>query len=219
MNCEKKTYDVILFDLDGTVTDPGEGITNAVIYALKKFGIEVEERSQLYKFIGPPLVDSFREFYGMNKEDCDKAVRYYREYYSETGLFENELYEGVEDLLKKLKEMGKTIGLATSKPEHFAVRILEYFHIDSYFDFIGGSAADGTRLRKEEVVAYVLEQLKVRDLEKVLMIGDREFDVFGAQKNGIDSLGVLYGYGCEEEFKSAKATYIAEKIENILQFI
>lgn len=129
-------YEVILFDLDGTITDPGIGITNSVAYALEKFNIKVKEREELYRFIGPPLMDSFQNFYGFTKEDAEQSVIYYREYYQEKGMLENYVYEGMEQLLQQLKKMGGTLIVATSKPEKFAVQILEHFHLAQYFSFI-----------------------------------------------------------------------------------
>lgn len=210
-----KNYEFILFDLDGTLTNPGEGITNSVVYALNKFGIQVEDKRELYKFIGPPLMDSFEMYYGFSKEKAKLAVDYYREYYRDKGLFENCVYEGIEDLLQKLVASGKKICLATSKPEEFAKQILEHFQLSKYFDFIGGSNMNETRSKKAEVIGYVLEQCKITDCSKVLMIGDREYDILGANEFGIDSMGVLFGYGSREELEGAGATYIAETVKDI----
>lgn len=212
-------YNVILFDLDGTLTDPGLGITNSVAYALKKRNIDVSDRASLYKFIGPPLLESFSQFYGFSQDECITAIEDYREYFRDKGIYENELYEGIEELLQRLKAVGKTVILATSKPEEFAIRILEYFKIDSYFDFIAGATMDGTRSIKEDVIRYALEQSGVTDLSKAVMIGDRKYDILGAAKVGVDSIGVLYGYGDYQELKDANATYIAESITDILPLI
>lgn len=208
-------YDVILFDLDGTLTDSGLGITNSVAYSLKKFGIEVHDRTELYKFIGPPLKESFEKYYGFPAEKAEQAIQYYREYYVDKGMFENTVYEGIESLLKSIRDSGKTAIVATSKPEIFAKRILEHFDIAKYFSYIIGANMDETRTKKDEVISYVLENCNIPDKSKVLMIGDREHDILGAKKVGIDSLGVLFGYGDYEELKSAGATYIAEAVENI----
>ena len=135
-------YNYILFDLDGTLTDPGRGITNSVAYALEKFGVSVSDKKELYKFIGPPLTDSFEKYYGFSEEDALIAVEYYREYFKPKGIYENEIYSGVPELLKSLKESGKTVILATSKPEIFAIEILKYFGIDEYFDFVAGATLD-----------------------------------------------------------------------------
>ena len=212
-------YKYILFDLDGTLTDPGLGITNAVMYALKKFNIELPDRSELYKFIGPPLLESFQKYYGMTEEESQMALQYYREYFKPYGLYENTVYDGVEEVLSTLKAQGKTLVLATSKPEPFAVEILSHFELDKYFDFIAGATMDEKRVRKADVIAYALESCKITDLSEVVMIGDREHDVLGAKEIGLKSIGVLYGYGDLEEMEAAGADYIAEKPEDILKVV
>ena len=212
-------YKYILFDLDGTLTDPGLGITNAVMYALKKFNIEVPERSQLYKFIGPPLLESFEKFYGMSSEESQLALQYYREYFKPYGLYENTVYDGIKELLAELKAQGKKLVLATSKPEPFAIEILRHFKLDKYFDFIAGATMDEKRVRKADVIAYALENCGITDLSSAIMIGDREHDVLGAKEVGLESIGVLYGYGDMSELEIAGATYIAEKPKDILKII
>lgn len=212
-------YKYILFDLDGTLTDPGIGITNSVMYALEKFGIEVEDRASLYKFIGPPLLDSFQNFYGFTKEESELALKYYREYFRPKGLYENHVYDGVEDLLRELKAGGKEMIVATSKPEEFAVEILKHFNLYQYFDFVGGASMDEKRVKKSDVIAYALEKGDVTDLDAVVMIGDREHDVYGAKQIGVDSIGVLYGYGDYEELKQAGADYIVERPSEILKIV
>lgn len=212
-------YEYILFDLDGTLTDPGIGITNSVAYALKRWNIEVEDRKSLYRFIGPPLQDSFREYYGFSQEDALRAVDVYREYFCEKGLYENEVYPGVEKLLQVLKEQGKTLVLATSKPEEFAVRILRHFGLDRYFTVMAGATMDPSRSKKGDVIAYALRESGVTELSKAIMIGDREHDIFGAKQNGLDSIGVLFGYGDREELEKAGATYIAATVEDILNHV
>lgn len=212
-------YQNLLFDLDGTLTDPGIGITNSVAYALEKYGIKTNDRTQLYKFIGPPLQDSFERFYGFSKEDAKMAVQYYREYYKETGIFENKLYDGMEHLLQSLCEAGKKLFVATSKPEAFAVQILEYFSVNQYFTYIAGSNMDGTRSKKEEVIAYALKAGKIQDLSSAVMIGDREYDVTGAKKAGIASIGVLFGYGSRKELEAAGADALAESPKDIYPIV
>lgn len=209
-------YHTILFDLDGTLTDPGEGITNSVAYALEKWNIHVENRTELYPFIGPPLKDSFMDFYSFSEEQAEQAVACYREYFQNRGIFENVVYEGVEEMLKTLKASGRKIILATSKPEEFAVRILEHFHLAAYFDFIGGASMDGTRVKKTDVISYALKEGKVTDLSGAVMIGDRKHDILGAVQAGLDSIGVLYGYGDEAELREAGALYLAERVEDIV---
>lgn len=212
-------YDVILFDLDGTLTDSGLGITNSVAYSLRKYKIEVNDRTELYKFIGPPLKESFEKYYGFSAEEAAKAVEYYREYYVDKGLFENTVYDGIEELLRTIRDSGKTAIVATSKPEIFAKRILEHFGIAKYFTYIAGANMDETRTKKDEVISYVLHNCNIPAHSKVLMVGDREHDILGAKKMGLDSLGVLFGYGDYEELKNAGATYIAENVKDIYPVI
>lgn len=212
-------YDIVLFDLDGTLTDPGEGITNSVAYALDKFGIRVEDRAKLYCFIGPPLIDSFMKYYGMSYENGLKAVEYYREYFGVSGIFENRVFDGIPELLAYIKKSGRIISLATSKPEIYAKRILEHFNLAHYFDFIGAATMDESRSKKADVITYTLEKLKVTDKSKVVMIGDRHHDIEGANQNDLASIGVLIGYGDREELETAGATYIAETVNDIIKFL
>ncbi len=212
-------YQNLLFDLDGTLTDPGIGITNSVAYALEKYGIKTDDRTQLYKFIGPPLQDSFAEFYGFSQEEAKMAVQYYREYYKEKGIFENKLYDGMEHLLQSLCEAGKKLFVATSKPEAFAIQILKYFSLNQYFTYIAGSNMDGTRSKKEEVIAYALKAGKIQDLSSAVMIGDREYDVTGAKKAGIASIGALFGYGSRKELEAAGADALAESPKDIYPIV
>ena len=209
------SYEYILFDLDGTLSDPGIGITNSVMYALKRYGIEVSNRRELYKFIGPPLLDSFENYYGFSKEESKTAVEYYREYYRDKGIFENFIYDGFEDLLKILKGNSKTLIVATSKPEVFAKQILEHFDIAKYFTYIAGSNLDGTRVKKDEVIKYALESCNIIDLSKAIMIGDREHDIIGAKAVGINSIGVLFGYGDRSELEKAGANFIVDTVADI----
>ena len=212
-------YDIILFDLDGTLTDPGIGITNSVAHALAHWGIENTDRTELYKFIGPPLSDSFMRYYGFTEEDAIHAIAVYREYFSVKGLYENEVYPGIPELLESLKAQGKTVVLATSKPEKFAVEILRHFGLYDYFDIIAGASMDESRNKKADVIAYAISQMKNPDLSRMIMIGDREHDILGAKQIGIDSIGVLYGYGDRAEHEKAGATYIAEKVKDILPML
>lgn len=212
-------YQYLLFDLDGTLTDSGEGIVNSVVYALKKFNIEVEEKTSLYQFIGPPLKESFRKFYGFSEAQSMAAVAYYREYFQVTGIFENKVYDGIEELLIALKDAGKKVILATSKPEEFAVRILRHFHLDSYFDLVVGATLDSTRCEKGDIVEYALKTFPVEDRKKAVLIGDRKYDVFGAKEASIDSIGVLYGFGDEAELTNAGATYLVKEPKDILRVV
>lgn len=212
-------FQSILFDLDGTLTDAAPGITNSVKYALSKFGIDETNDNKLRKFLGPPLISSFMEFYGFSKEKAQKAVEYYREYFVPHGIFENEVYSGIPKLLQKLKADGKTLIIATSKPETFAVQIAEHFEIDSYFDLIAGSNLDNTRSKKAQVIEYALETLGILDRAHAVMIGDREHDIKGAKKTGLRSIGVLYGYASPGELENAGADFTANSPEELYTII
>ena len=213
----KKQY--ILFDLDGTLTDPAEGITKSVQYALKHFGIEEEDLEKLQPFIGPPLVESFMDFYGFSEEQAREAVTYYREYFRPQGIFENEVYKGIPELLEKLTDAGKTLILATSKPVVFAEQILEHFDLRQYFEFIGGSDIEQTRAKKTEILQYILEECQLVDLTELVMVGDRKHDIIGAKQFGIDTVGVLYGYGSEEELKEAGADVLVDSVRELGEYL
>lgn len=208
-------YHTILFDLDGTLTDSGPGITNSVAYALKKWDITENDINILKKFVGPPLDASFTKYYGFSKEKCVQAIQYYREYYLAKGIYENRVYDGIEGLLKWIRDTGRRAIVATSKPEPSAIHVLEYFHIDSYFDIIAGATMDGSRVEKSDVIRYALDRAGIRDVSGVVMVGDRENDIQGAKVNGLDSIGVLYGYGSREELEAAGAMQIAETVEDL----
>lgn len=209
-------YTTVLFDLDGTLTNPGLGITNSVAYALKKYGIDVKDRTELYKFIGPPLLNSFQDYYGFSEEQAVQAVEYYREYYQKTGIYENYVYEGIPELLKELKAEGITLLVATSKPEPFARLIMEHYHLADYFTYIAGATMDNkTRVKKADVIRYAMQNCEAEDKKKLVMVGDRKDDILGAKEVGMDSIGVLFGYGDREELEQAGATYIAETVEAI----
>ena len=212
---DQKQY--ILFDLDGTLTDPMVGITKSVQYALKHYGIEENDLKKLCLFIGPPLKDSFMEYYGFSEEKAAEAITVYREYVSETGLFENMEYSGIRDVRAELKAAGKRLYVATSKPELFSKQILEHFRLTEYFDFIGGANMDETRVKKGDVIRYVLEENQITDLDQVVMVGDRKHDILGAKEHGLDSVGVLYGYGSREELQSAGADWIVDTVEELGQ--
>jgi phosphoglycolate phosphatase len=183
--------------------------------ALKKYGITVNDRSELYKFIGPPLWESFERYYGFSEAEAKKAVAYYREYFSVTGMFENTVYDGIDAMLAALENSGKTLIVATSKPEVFAEQILEHFDLAKYFTFIGGSELDGSRVKKDEVIRYALEMGGVTDLSTAVMVGDREHDILGAKKVGIASAGVLFGYGSRGELETAGADFTAETVGDL----
>lgn len=208
-------YDTILFDLDGTLTDPKIGITKSVQYALSKFGIIVENPDTLTPFIGPPLKDSFIEFYSFSERKAYEAIEMYREYYSVTGKYENIVYPGIMDLLSCLKDQGRRLVVATSKPTVFSEDILKHFNLYSYFDFVAGSELDGTRTAKDEVIRYALSLLESHDTSKTVMVGDRKYDVLGAKSAGIDSVAVAYGYGSNEELMDTQPSFLAYTVDDL----
>ena len=210
-------YKVILFDLDGTLTDSGEGVKNGFIYALGKFGISAEKEN-LDKVMGPPLYNSFREFFGLSHDDANDAVKYYREYYSDKGVFENMLYDGIDILLSKLKAQGKCVMVATSKPDFYAIPVLKMFNIFDYFDFVSAATLDGRLSKKSDIVKIAIDKANC-DKSEILMVGDRHHDVDGAKENGIDSLGVLYGYGDRAEMERAGADFICESVEELTKLL
>lgn len=207
----------ILFDLDGTITDPFLGITKSVAYALKYFNIEVNDLNELKVFIGPPLVDSFMQYYHLNHEQALVAVEKYREYFKDTGIFENKVYEGMEEFLTKLVQDGYKLALATSKPNVFAKRILEHFNLDHYFIGVYGSELDGTRSKKGEVITYALNHLNITNDDAVIMVGDRLHDIIGAHENNLKAIGVLYGYGSLEEMQLHQADYIVKDLKELYE--
>lgn len=212
----------LLFDLDGTLTDPKEGICTCVQYSLASFGIEEPDLDKLEPFIGPPLKDSFMEFYHMDALQAEAAIEKYRERFQNKGIFENKVYEGIPGMLRKLSAKGMVLAVASSKPTVFVRRILEHFRIDKYFKVVVGSELDGTRTGKDEVVQEALRQLfdgKSVDTDQVYMIGDRRFDVEGAHAAHVESVGVTYGYGSMEELKEAKSDYIVRSVEELGRFL
>lgn len=203
-------YEMVLFDLDGTLTDSGPGIVNSVQYALKQVGRGVENLEELTCFVGPPLAEQFAKFCGISDEQGHQMVELYREYYEEKGMLENSVYDGIPEALEQLKNAGIRLAVATSKPEKYARKIIEHFKIASYFEFIGGANMDGSRTKKAEVIEYVLKSCHVEDRQTVLMVGDREHDILGARECHISALGVLYGYGDRTELENAGADWIVD---------
>ncbi|MDO5754807.1 MAG: HAD family hydrolase [Tissierellia bacterium] len=201
----------IIFDLDGTLTDSEEGITKSVEYALKHFDIPVESRKSLRKFIGPPLKDSFMNFYGFSDEKAEKAIGIYREYFKDKGLFENKPYGGIKELLEKLEN---NLYIATSKPEVFAVEILEHFGFAKYFKDITGATLDGKFVEKDDIIEKVVTDHQLQR-DNTVMIGDRSHDIYGAKKNHLSSIGVLYGYGSQKELEEAGADRIVHTVEEL----
>ncbi len=200
----------LFFDLDGTLTDPALGITNSILYALRQLGRPLPPRESLYSFIGPPLSRSFQKYLNCSEEDAAEAVRLYRVYFSETGLFENRVYDGIPQALSLLKANGCRLYVATSKPECFALRILERFSLRQYFDQVTGSTLDGSLVEKADVLSLALRRAGNPSLPDCRMVGDRKHDVLGARSCGISCVGVLYGYGSREELLSAGAAELAE---------
>ena len=209
------SYDVILFDLDGTLTDSAEGIVNSVVYALERKGVPYANKQELRRFVGPPLQDSFRDYCGFSDEQVKETVRIFREYFTEKGIYENSVYDGVKEMLDSLCRAGRTLAVATSKPELFAEQILARFDLAKYFSVIAGASMDGTT--KPVVIREALRRLGVKASDRVLMVGDREHDILGAKEVGVASLGVLYGYGSEEELRTAGADHIVKTPSEILR--
>jgi len=205
----------VFMDLDGTITDPKEGITKSVQYALKAFGIEVEDRETLLRFIGPPLRRSFMDYYGFSEEQAEEGIKKYREYFSVTGLYENKVYEGMEMLLTRLKQAGFHLIVATSKPEYFAEKILKHFSLDQYFTDVCGVAMGDIHGTKEDVIRDAMKRNKITDITQVVMVGDRMHDVEGAKAVGLPCIGVLYGYGSRQELSEAGADKLAETVEEV----
>ena len=207
----------ILFDLDGTLTDPMMGITKSVRYALNYYGIEVKDLNDLLPFIGPPLRDSFKEYYGFDEAKANEAVEKYREYYKTDGIFDNKVYQGMVECLQTLKDNGKKLYVATSKPEFFAKQIIEHFSLSKYFEYVGGSEFN-SREKKAEVIEYVLKTNQI-DNDDVIMVGDRKPDIIGAHENKIPCVGVLYGYGTEDELKQYQADYLVSTVEELTELL
>ena len=221
-------YQYILFDLDGTLTDPMVGITTSVQYALAHMDIHEPDIHRLKPFIGPPLEQSFSQFYGMDSVQAKMAVEKYRERYKDIGIYENLLYPGITQLLENLKKAGFKLAIASSKPTVFVIKILEYFSINHYFDVVVGSELDGHRSDKKEVIEEVLRQfgimgqtgtIKKSLAKKTVMVGDRSFDILGAKAHGLDSIGVTYGYGIDDELAISGATYLVLTVKELEQLL
>lgn len=214
-----KKYKYLLFDLDGTITDSFESVANCFVYALKHFGITVENIAELRPALGPPLKDSFINLYGLGDEEADIAVEKYRERYKIYNTIENKLYPGIEEVLCNLKTMGYKLILATSKPEEYAIKILKYFNLEKYFYDVSGASFDKSRSEKEDVLKYLFAKNKIKDLSSVVMIGDRKYDLEAAEKLGIDAIGVLYGYGDEEELSGYRNVFLALTPEMLYNYL
>lgn len=208
----KLGYTTLLFDLDGTLTDSAEGILNCVRFALEPLGIVETDQRRLFSFIGPPLFDSFKRLYNMDDELALKTVKVYRERYNRTGKFENRVYEGIPELLQNLKSAGYRLILATAKPEMFSFEIMEHFELSQYFDLMYGCDESKSRMNKVDVIRDIMAFHPDITRENTIMIGDRDHDVLGAAQNGLDCIGVLYGFGDREELQNAGAKYIVESV-------
>jgi len=210
-------YDHILFDLDGTLTDSGPGIINGFEYSLGKMGIDVPDRASLRRFVGPPLGDSFEKTLGFSPEDAAKGIAFYKEYYAEKGVYENDVYPGIRELLEKLKESGKKLIVATTKAELMANVVMDHFGLREYFDLMVASN-NTDRKNKIDVLNYAIENGGV-DRERAVMVGDRFYDITGAAHYGMTSVGVLYGYGSRQELEEAGATHIAESVDSLYDIL
>ena len=212
-------YQTVLFDLDGTLTDSGLGITKAVQYALGQMGYEVPRREELFKFIGPPLHRSFQMFYGMDEETSVEAVRQFRVYYNEMGgILENLVYDGVEKMLERLHGAGVRLVIATSKPEPAAIRVMHHFGLDAFVPEIIGGRDDPSRNTKGKVIAYALRSCGI-DPKTAIMVGDREHDIHGAAENQIPAIGITWGYGSREELETAGAAVVFDRPEELTDYI
>lgn len=214
-----KKYDVIIFDLDGTLSNSKEGITKCAQFALEKQGIIVENLNDLEKFIGPPLLDSFIDFYNLTLEQATQAVADYRSRYAPIGVYETAIYPGTEKMLETLKESGKYIAMATSKPQAMAEEVLRYLNIDKYFDKVKGADLHGPIQSKDAVLNALFEMIDIKDKSKCLMVGDTCFDIDGANKVGIDSIGVSFGFGNVDEMTQHGALAIANTMEELTKII
>ena len=212
-------FDYLFFDLDGTLTDPAQGITNSFIHALKYFGIEIPSYEKLCSFIGPPLPDTFKTQFGFDEKKAAEGVTKYREYFATKGLLENSVYPGIPELLASLKQARKKLVVATSKPEEYSVKIIEHFGLTQYFENVCGSLMDESRSKKDQVIEYAIERNGIKDRSKILMIGDRKHDIIGAKKCNLKSCGVLFGYGTLEELQTAGADYIAENVSQLSKIL
>lgn len=213
-----KHYTHLFLDLDGTLSDSAPGILRSAQYALEAFGIHVDNLDDLLCFVGPPLEESFQEFYHLTPSQADEAVKVYRRRYEKIGVYENALYPGIPQFLDKARQAGKVLMVATSKPQRMADLVLSHFGIADRFAFVGGRE-DSSRRTKEEVIRYVMKENGLTRTEDIVMIGDRKHDVLGAKAVGLDSVGVLYGYGSRDEFQAAGATYIVDTLKELEELL
>lgn len=212
-------YKYLFFDLDGTIIDSFDSVTRCFAYALESYGIYVKDLNELKPILGPPLLDAFISLYGFSEEEAVKAVAKYRERYIHTYVIESKIYDGIKDVLSKLCKKGYKLVLATSKPEKYARTIIDHYDISKYFYFITGATMDKTRDSKTKVLEYILSEIKPDDISEIVMIGDRKFDLLGAEKFGIDGIGVLYGYGDREELENCPHVFLAKSPEDLYNYI
>ena len=212
-------YKYVFFDLDGTLTDSGPGIINSAIYALGKFGITITDRKQLFPFIGPPLADSFRDLFGIPEDQIPLAINYYREDYNVKGIYENEPYEGIREVLEELHSKGIKLVIATSKPDYLAQIVLDHFDLSKYFTYVSGAVKD-VRISKTEVIQHALEVNNIKNLDDVIMVGDRKYDVIGAKNCSLKCIAVLYGgYSTKEEFEEIRPDFLIENPHEIIDIV
>jgi len=212
-------YKYLLFDLDGTITDSFDSVANSFIHALSCYGVCVTDKSELRPVLGPPLKDSFMKLYGFDEEKAEEAVKKYRERYAVYNTIENKLYHGMDVILKKLRESGYKLILATSKPEEYAIKILKYFNIYDYFYDVCGASFDESRSEKDEVLKYLLSKNNIIDLKDVVMIGDRKYDMEAASTLGLDAIGVLYGYGDYDELSAYPNVFLASTPDLLYNYL
>ena len=212
---------LVLFDLDGTLTESGEGIMKSVQYALRKLGKEAPDWRELRAFVGPPLIGMFMQYAGFDRETAEQGVVYYREYFQEKGIFENALYPGIKEMLESFKKQGLALGIASSKPEPYVLKVTDYFDITKYFDVITGSTMAETRTKKSEVIEEALRRYAPEEdiRENAVMVGDKSHDILGAREAGLRCVGVLYGYGTKEEIEGAEPFAVAGTVEELSEIL
>ena len=216
-----KEYKIVAFDLDGTLTDPVRGLTSAFRYAFRKMGIDYKDEAVLKTFIGPPIRELWQQMYGISREEAERCVDYFREYYSVYGWWDNEIYDGIYELLSELKASGKKIILATSKPDVHSSKILDKFDLSKFFDFKLGASFDGSREKKRDVLKYALDSIGVSDGElcECVLVGDTAYDAVGAREIGIDCIGVLWGYGSEADLTENGAKYTVKTVAELRRLL
>ncbi|MFD0676840.1 MULTISPECIES: HAD hydrolase-like protein [unclassified Paenibacillus] len=208
-------FDLVLFDLDGTLTDSSEGIANGIQYALSKFGMREESKERLIQWIGPPLLDTFRTYYRFDEQKARQAEMYYRDYYTRKGMYENTVFTGIPQMLDELQQAGTQMLVATSKSAPIAKSILQHFRLRSFFKMVAGSDLDGTRASKSEIIDFALKQFTTGESRKVVMVGDRKHDIVAAHDNGIKSAAVSYGYGTLQELEKVQPTYFVHSVSQL----